>query len=144
MIPIKRVKRNGKVDLWDCGPSRPLPPDYPAAVDEKLKGADKAVAEVEHEDAVERYKRDLRLYADAKKAHLEWHEVNGGPIKVELWGIDATHALEIDPGRYKLDLPRNVRPGRAQLEAEERAEAEAEAAQRQQAADPQFGQGVAL
>lgn len=144
MIPLKRVKRNGKVDLWDCGPTRPLAPTAPAEVDAKLKGADKAAADVEFDDACERYKGQLRAFTKAKVDYAEWHEVNGGPLKVELWGVDARFAVEKEPGRFRLDLPKNVKPGKMQLEIEANAESEAEAFQRQQAADPQFGQGVAL
>lgn len=144
MFPLKRVKRNGKVDVWDTGPSRPLAPSAPVDVDIKLKGADKAAAEVEYEDACERYKGALRAFTQAKADYGEWHASNGGPLKVELWGVDARFAIDKEPDRFKLDLPKGVKPGRAQLESEANAELEAEAAQRQQAADPQFGQGVAL
>jgi hypothetical protein len=142
MDPLeRRIKRNGKVDLWDCGPKRPVAPEAPVEPDaSKLKGADLAAAQVEHEDALERYKQQLRDYAAAKRAHLEWHDEKGGPVKVELWGIDARHAMNVEPDRFKLDLPRGVKPGRAQVEAEEMAEAEANELNRARAADPQFGQ----
>lgn len=144
MVPLKRVKRNGKVDLWDTGPTRPAAPQPPAEVDAKLKGADRAAAEVEYEDACDRYKHQLRAFTKAKVDYAEWHETNGGPLKVELWGVDARFALDKEPVRFRLDLPKGVKPGKAQLEIEANAESEAEAFQRQQAADPQFGQGVAL
>lgn len=142
MDPLeRRIKKNGKVDLWDCGPTRPLAPDAPVEPDDKkLKGADLAAAQVEHEDDLERYKIALRAYAAAKRAHLEWHAVNGGPIKVELWGIDARHALEVEPDRFQLDLRKGQKPGRAQVEAEQMAEAEADSLNRARASDPQFGQ----
>src|ERR1700675_1666530 len=128
MDPLeRRIKKNGKVDLWDCGPQRPLAPEAPVEPDAKLKGADLAAAQVEHEDACERYKQQLRDFAAAKRAYLEWHDAMGGTIKVELRGIDARHAMEVEPDRFKLDLGRGQKPGRAQVEAEERAEAEADA-----------------
>jgi hypothetical protein len=143
MNPIeRRIKKNGKVDLWDTGPSRPVAPPEPPAPDAKLKGADLAAAQVEYEDACERYKQHLRDFAAAKRAHAEWHERNGGPLKVELWGIDARHAMDIEPIRFKLDLPRNVKPGKAQIEAEEMAALEAEGLDRARASDPQFGKQV--
>jgi hypothetical protein len=142
MDPLeRRIKKNGKVDLWDCGPTRPLAPEAPVEPDDKkLKGADLAAAQVEHEDNLERYKQQLRDYAAAKRAYLEWHDEKGGPIKIELWGIDARHALNNFPERWKLDLPRGQKPGRAQIEAEEMAEAEANDLNRARASDPQFGQ----
>lgn len=143
MDPLqRRIKANGKVDVWDTGPQRPAPPAEPAKPDAKLTGADKAAAEVEYEDACERYKQLLRDYAAAKRAYLEWHDSNGGPIKVELWGVDARHAMEIEPDRFKVDLPRGVKPGRAQIEADQMAEAEADAMNRARASDPQFGRAI--
>ncbi len=142
-IPFNRFKKNNKVDLWDTGPSRPIAPKEPPKPDAKLTGADKAAAEVEFEDACERYKQQLRDYATAKRAHLDWHDAKGGPVKVEFWGVDARHALEVEPERYRLDLPRGTKPGRAQIEAEEMAQAEAEAMEQAHRRDPQFGQGQA-
>ena len=136
-----RVKLNGKVDLWDMGPQRPTAPKPPAAPEfDKIKDAsDRALAEHEHEDAVEKYRKDLRRYGEAKRHHADWHEKNGGPVKVELWAIDAKHALEVETERYRVDLPRGTKPGAAQIEADERAAEEAEATDRARDADPQFG-----
>jgi hypothetical protein len=142
-IPFNRVKNNGKVELWDMGPKRPEPPNEPAKPDAALKGADKAAAEVEYEDACERYKQQLRKYTTDKIAYLDWHDKNGGPIKVDLWGVDARFAMEVEEKRFKLDLPKGQKPGRAQVEAEEMAAAEADALIRAQAHDPQFGQAGA-
>lgn len=140
MIPMHRVKANNKVDLWDMGPARPEPPEKPAEPDKtKLKGAYLAAAEVEYEDALDRYKDALRGWNAAKKAHRDWHDEKGGPRKVELWAVDATHALMTDPERFKLDLPKGQRPGREQIEAEERALAEQDAIARMKEVDPQFG-----
>jgi hypothetical protein len=142
MNPLeRRIKKNGKVDIWDCGPSRPAAPIAPIEPDDaKLKGADLAAAQVAHEDACERYKHQLRAYSAAKLAFAEWQETKGGPIKVELWGIDARHAMEVEPERFRLELPRGMKPGRAQIEAEQLAEAEADALDHARASDPQFGQ----
>lgn len=66
-------------------------------------------------------------------------EAVDGPVKIERTGILAREALQRDPDRYKLELPRGVKPGQAQFDAEERAreeQAEAEA----EAPDPVFGQ----
>lgn len=140
MIPLNRVKANNKVDLWDMGPTRPQAPEKPAEPDKaKLKGADLAAAEVEFEDAMERYKDGLRGWTAAKKAHRDWHEEKGGPRKIELWAVDATHAMSVDPERFKLDLPKGQMPGREQIEAEERAAAEQDAMLRMKEVDPQFG-----
>lgn len=137
MIPLNRVKLNGKIDLWDLGPQvAPKAPAAPDAPDAKLKGPDLAAAELEYEDQCEIYKSHLRAYTAARKAHLEWKEQKGGPVKVELWGADATHAMEIEPDRYKLDLPKGAKPGKAQLEAEEMARLEAEELRQARSRDP--------
>lgn len=148
-IPLQRMKPNGKVDLWDTGPTRPLPPVAPKEPDlSKLKDAELALAQVQHEDALEAYKNALRRYGEQKQEHAAWHAENGGPLKVELWGVDARWALETSdpnsklckhPGRYVVDLPRGVKPGKAQIAADEMAKAEAEARARQASFDPQFG-----
>lgn len=144
MIPVQRVKQNSKVDIWDLGPKRPDAPKEPAPVDAKLKGAELAIAQVEYEDAIDFYKRELRAYAALKREHEGWHRGNGGPVKVELWGVDARHALDLEPERYKLDLPRGQKPGKAQIDAEEMAKAEGIALEQARDRDPNFGkpQGI--
>lgn len=82
-IPHKRVKRDGKVDLWDI-------------------------------------------------------QIEGGPLKIEFTGILAREALQRDPERFKLDLPRGMKPGPAQEEADRRA-AEAQAEADAEAPDPVYG-----
>ena len=138
-IPANRIKGNNKVDLWDLGPSAPTEPKEPAKPDSALKGAEKAAAEVEYEDAIENYKDELRAWSAARKDRRNWNEEMGGPRKIELWGCDARHAMTVEPDRYKLDLPKNMKPGRAQVEAEAREMAEREARERDVANDPQFG-----
>ena len=138
------MKQNGKLDIWDMGPGRPVMPKPPAEPDAKLKGAELAAAQVEYEDDCERYKQALRDFNAARRAFTDWHETNGGPIKVELWGVDARHALDTEPGRYKLDLPKGAKPGAAQIEADQMAESEAENLNRARNSDPQFGQQRAI
>lgn len=136
-IPTNRVKRNGKVDLWDLGPQvAPKAPPAPESPDVKLKGADLAAAELEYEDACFLYKDELRAYSAAKKDYYEWLREKGGPIKVEFWGADARHALDNWPDRWKLDLPKNAKPGKAQTEADEMAVLEAEELQKARSRDP--------
>lgn len=138
-IPQHRVKINGKIDLWDLGPKRPESPKEPAPVDEKLKGADRAIADVEYDDAIDLYKRELRAYAALKREHEVWHRSNGGPVKVELWGVDARFALECEPERFKLDLPRGTKPGKAQIDAEEMARLDGIELAQARERDPNFG-----
>jgi hypothetical protein len=151
MIPFARVKQNGKVDLWDMGPQvEPKAPDAPVPPEEpdrtKLKTvalaaavAEHAAATLEYEDDIERYKDALRRWTSDRKAYRAWKDENGGPVKVEMWGVDARHALDREPERYKLDLPRGTRPGSAQVAADAAHAAEIEELKRAAALDPQFG-----
>lgn len=144
-IPMNRVKQNGMVEFWDLGPQiAPKGPDAPIEPKESkdLKGADLAAATVEYEDACEHYKDELRRYTAAKKAYRDWHAENGGPVKLERYGVTAREAFEREPHRYKLDLPRGQKPGRAQIENEERAVIEADELKRARSLDPQFGAGA--
>lgn len=138
MIPLNRMKSSGKVELWDLGPQfAPKPPAAPEEPDKaKLRGAELAAAEVAYEDACDHYRDQLRAYNEARKAHRAWQEKNGGPVKVEFWGVDAREAMELEPDRYILDLPRGARPGKAQLEAEERQAAEIEELKKAASLDP--------
>lgn len=139
MIPLNRMKSNNKCDLWDLGPQvAPKAPPAPEAPDKaKFKNAAEfAAAELEYEDNCELYKSALRRFTEAKKAHLEWLEQKGGPIKVEFWGPDANEAFERDPGRFVLDLPKGLKPGKAQIEAEARAREADEEIRQARSKDP--------
>lgn len=136
------IKPNDHVDLWDLGPVRPVPPEAPIEVDEKLKGHELALAKIQYEDGFEVYKTDLRAFGEARKHFTEWHKKNGGPLKVELWSTDAVHALTVDPERYKLELPKGMKPGTAQVESDERAARGAQELNEARENDPQFGKGT--
>ncbi|WGR74339.1 MULTISPECIES: hypothetical protein [unclassified Bradyrhizobium] len=141
-IHPKYVKRNDHVDLWDLGPVRPMPPEAPVEPDKsKLKGADLALAQIHYEDSFETYKTALRHYGRLKEEHATWHKVNGGPLKVDFWSTDAVSALTLDPDRYCLELPKGMKPGKAQIEADRRAEMTEQELQEAREKDPQFGKG---
>ena len=144
-IHPKYVKKTDHVDLWDIGPVRVAAPVAPTApVESKdLKGADLALAQIHYEDALEDYKLALRSYGAAKQAFAKWQQINGGPRKVELWSTDAVHALTADPERYFLELPKGMKPGRAQTEADARAAMTEQELIDEASKDPQFGKGTA-
>lgn len=62
-------------------------------------------------------------------------DAENGPIRIELFPIDAKHALKFRD-RYVFKLPKGKTPGPAQIEAEERAAAESDD---QTSRDPHFG-----
>lgn len=65
--------------------------------------------------------------------------VTDGPVRISRTAILAREALQRDPDRYKLDLPKGTKPGPGQLAQEERARAEAEEADAERDADPVYG-----
>lgn len=140
IISPNRVKPNGRVVIWDLGPqTEPAAPAAPPEPDKGLKGAELAAAQVEHEDAVVLYRDSLRRYTAARNAYREWKATKGGPVKIEQWAVDAGHSVNVEPDRYKLDLPKGLQPGRAQIEADEEAKKEREEYERAASNDPQFG-----
>lgn len=68
---------------------------------------------------------------DEGRAH--W-EKTLGPHQVDLWAVDAVHAIKVEPDRYSHKLPSGMKPGPAQVERER-----AEAAESGGQADPHFG-----
>lgn len=142
-IHPKYVDPTDQVKLWDIGPVRVEPPVAPAEPVEskELKGADFALAKIHYEDALENYKLELRAYGEAKKAHSLWQRVNGGPLKIEFWSTDAVHALNTDPERYFLELPKGLKPGKAQAENDRVAEMSEAELNEAREKDPQFGKG---
>lgn len=143
-IHPKYIKRDDHVDLWDIGPVRVEAPAAPVEpVESKdLKGADLALAKIHYEDALEDYKLALRAYGAAKQEHTRWHRENGGPVKVNFWSTDAVHALETEPKRYFLELPKGMKPGEAQARADEVAAMTEQELKDAREKDPQFGKGL--
>lgn len=81
---------------------------------------------------------DLTGEKDAKTGAA----LTDGPVQIFRTGILAREALSRDPERYVLTLPKGIKPGPAQIEAEERARDEAEEANAERNADPVYGQGA--
>ena len=141
-IHPKYVKANDRVELWDLGPKHPVAPEVPKLPEDKLKGPELALAQIHYEDAMADYKDALRTWGKAKADYQDWRRKFGGPVKVDLWSTDAVHALNTEPERYALDLPKGAKPGKAQSDADEAAamsEAELNEAREK---DPQFGKGT--
>ncbi len=142
-IHPKYVKKDDHVDLWDVGPKPPVAPAAPEAPDAtKIKGAELALAQIHYEDALEDYKLALRKWGQDKLAYQAWRREFGGPVKKDLWSTDAKHALEVDPERYFLELPRGVKPGAAQAELDRAAEMSEQELAEAREKDPQFGKGL--
>ena len=141
-IHPKFVKANDHVDLWDIGPKVPTAPVVPEQPDAKLKGAELALAQIHYEDAMEDYKLALRRWGKDKADYAAWRREFGGPIKIDMWSTDAKHALEVDPERYFLELPKGIKPGKAQADADEAAAMSVAELNEAREKDPQFGKGT--
>lgn len=143
-IHPKYVKPNDHVDVWDLGPKRvhaPIAPTEPVE-SKDLKGADLALARIHYEDDLEAYRAELRIYGAAKVEFRKWHDQHGGPVKASLWSTDAKHAINAESERYVLDLPKGVKPGKAQEEADRVAAMSEHELQEARDKDPQFGKGT--
>lgn len=143
-IHPKYIDPTDHVDLWDIGPVRVEPPVAPLEPVEgkDLKGADFALAKIHYEDALEDYRLALRAYGEAKKEHSAWHRANGGPRKLKQWSTDAVHSLTVASERYFLELPKGLKPGKAQAEDDRVAAMSEQELQEAREKDPQFGKGT--
>lgn len=68
-------------------------------------------------------------------------QIENGPVRIEFTSILAREALVRDKDRFKFELPRGVKPGPLQDEADERARADAEAAAAEPP-DPVYGRSA--
>lgn len=82
---------------------------------------------------------DLIGQPTGKKDEKTGFEITDGPVKIEFNSILAREALQRDPDRYKIDLPRGVKPGPGQIAFEERQRAEAEELEAEANRDPVYG-----
>jgi hypothetical protein len=146
VIHFNDIKASGFVDLWDLGPEKPTAPAKPVFECKAKEGTpDYDVARAEFKETLEKYEADLAAYRRSKREFDHWHQHVGGPKKVEMWPVDARTVLERQANgqhsdlRYHKHLPKGMRPGKAQVEAEERAAAEAEARKQDMDRDPHFG-----
>lgn len=71
--------------------------------------------------------------------HRKAWEAQTGPHQVDLWAVDARHALEVEPERYVIKLPSGTKPGPAQKLIEESRAASMQLAEKP---DPHFGAGA--
>jgi hypothetical protein len=136
------IKLNGKVDIWDLGPERPIAPDAPVEPKKTGRAADDAVAAQEQEDAIAEYKKELKAYTALKREYDEHRASVGGPLKIEAWPTDANEWLILHPERYAKDLPAGAKPGKGQAVADEAAAKKAEETAKIKERDPHMGKGA--
>ena len=95
MITGDRIKANGCVDLWDCGPQIEPEEPFPFVL---------SVADSDFDERKAEFDKAMQFYKAAKAEWDAWKSTNFAPRSVELFAVDAAHALERDPGRWRLDL----------------------------------------
>lgn len=146
MITDKDIKHNSCfVELWDLGPTKPKPPSRPEFKSTHNEGTpDYDIDKAEFEEHVKQYAADLNWYRRMRAEWEHWQHAIGGPMKVDMWPIDARTVLEAQASgrlevRYVKRLPQGKKPGHYQLEVERRQMHEAEARQRDIDNDPHFG-----
>lgn len=69
--------------------------------------------------------------------------IEDGPVKLEFTSILAREALQRDPKRFCLVLPKGMKPGKLQDDADERARLDAQTAAEIEASDPAYGRSQA-
>jgi hypothetical protein len=151
-----------KVWLWDCGPSKPVPPARPTPPSGAEGDPEADLARIEFKQHLEDYEAALKAYGRLKAEFADWELRFGGPTEQMQWSCDAADTLANDNravvegrqakqrwflsartrGYEKLKnggLPEGMSAGRgheANLERQRQGEAAFEQARRQ---DPVFG-----
>jgi hypothetical protein len=139
--------------LWDLGPLKPVVPVKPKAPLTKDGTPDHDLAMIDFRQAIADYEADLVVYKKANEEYIRFQRVNGGPIELMRYSVDADDILMRDPKRYCISsrtrghsalknrgLPPGVRSGHGQA-AQELRERQGEAdLQVLRRSDPIFGQ----
>lgn len=89
-VMATRAHGNGRVVVLDRGPREP--------VDHHI--------EVERTDA--EIEADNRRHVLEKREYDDWHKLHDGPVALEMFKVDADHAVNSDPDRY-VHVPRGIR-----------------------------------
>lgn len=139
---MSEPNNNLRVMVWDLGPPAPDVPKPPVQRDAKSDG-EKIIAESDFKAAMAVYEGERDSFVVRKREHDKWHQEHGGPFQIEMWTVHAREALERDPQRYALRLPKGKKPGRTHEENQRRRDAEREELLRARRHDPQFGEGAA-
>jgi hypothetical protein len=90
--------------IWDLGPQRPRELDAPLDQPPADAVADRAI----YEEEILHRAEVFRAYG---AEHAAWLEANGGAVQMSMHATSAAEALQRDPRRYVVDLPREVQPG---------------------------------
>jgi len=129
--------------IWDLGPEPPKPPAAPEQPKGKDGDPDYELAKLHYVQALEGYKIDLQAYGRQRDEYQRFARENGGPIQIERWGVEVEEAMARDPNRYRRELPRGMKPGKAHFDNIERQRLRADEMEADRRRDPQFGGVVA-
>ena len=152
-----------RVWIWDCGPSKPVPPARPNPPKGKEGDPEYDLALVEFKETLEEYAVAIKRYGVEKADFAKWHADNGGPVMFSQWSCDAADTFANDARavaekrqaerRYYMSsrtrgystlpnegLPERMKPGKKHAEnlrREQAGDADMEYARRR---DPVFGE----
>lgn len=129
--------------VWDLGPDPPQPPKPPETPRGKDGDPDYELAKLHYVQALEGYKLDLFAYGRQRDEYQAWQREKGGPVELERWGVEVEEAIARDPKRYRRELPKGMKPGRAHFENLERQRTRADELAEDRRRDPQFGGAMA-
>lgn len=132
-------QRSLLVRIWDLGPKAPVIPAKPALPEGKEGTPAHDLALIEFEGELASYKTALTAYGAEKKAFAEWHATYQGPYLFETHSVNAREAIQIEPERYMVDLPKGRKPGKWHQEQVQREADQRRTFAQTVARDPVFG-----
>jgi secreted Zn-dependent insulinase-like peptidase len=127
------------VKIWDLGPRAPETPVKPELPQGKEGSAQHDLAMIDFRAGLSQYETALKAYAQEKKDFDEWHRVYAGPYQIEMYSANAREALQNDPERYAVELPKGRKPGKWHADEQQRQAEHRRTFAQMVARDPVFG-----
>lgn len=130
------------VKIWDLGPTPPEAPGKPELPKGKEGSAEHDLALIDFRGELANYETALKAYGQAKKDFAAWHTTYGGPYQAEMYSVNAREAIQIEPSRYMVALPKGRKPGKYHADEQQRMKDERQSFAKMISRDPVFGQGA--
>lgn len=127
------------VKIWDLGPAEVEVPEKPELPKGKEGSAEFDLAMIDFRSALADYETALKAYGQARKDFAAWHDTYGGPYQVEMYSVNAREAIQIEPTRYMVELPKGRKAGKFHLSEQQRLKDERASFANMIKRDPVFG-----
>lgn len=127
------------VKIWDLGPTEPEAPVKPELPKGKEGSPEYDLALIDFRGDLANYETALKAYGQAKKDFAAWHKTYAGPYQIEMYSVNAREAIQIEPTRYMIDLPKGRKPGKFHAEEQQRLKDERDSFAKMIKRDPVFG-----